>query len=92
MKTNKFEQRIKELINDEVCMGTYGLVELELRELIKHVHNEAIKQAESNLELIQTTSEEINNKSVCEYSPWITADDETIWAINRKRISDLKIK
>lgn len=92
MKTNKFEQRIKELINDEVCLGTYGLVELELRELIKHVHNEAIKLAESNLELIQTTSNEINNKSDSEYSPWITADDETIWTINRKRISDLKIK
>lgn len=92
MTTNKFEQRIKELISDEVCFGTYGLVELELRELIKHVHNEAIKLAESNLELIQTTSEEINNKSVSEYSPWITADDKTIWTINRKRISDLKIK
>ena len=27
--------KIKGLIKDEVCMGTYGLVELELRELVK---------------------------------------------------------
>jgi hypothetical protein len=27
--------RIKELINNEVCMGTYGLVEIELKEFDK---------------------------------------------------------
>lgn len=29
--------KIKGLVKDEVCMGTYGLVELELRELVKLV-------------------------------------------------------
>ena len=28
---------IKGLVKDEVCMGTYGLVELELRELVRLV-------------------------------------------------------
>lgn len=30
---NKSILKIKKLINGEVCMGTYGLVELELREI-----------------------------------------------------------
>ena len=29
--------RIKELIHEEVCMGTYGLVELELKEFDKEI-------------------------------------------------------
>ena len=34
--------KIKELIHDEVCMGTYGLVELELLEIEKEM--EALQQ------------------------------------------------
>ena len=33
--TNKHIIKIKELLSDEVCMGTYGLVELELLEMEK---------------------------------------------------------
>ena len=33
--TNKHIIKIKELISDEVCMGTFGLVELELLEMEK---------------------------------------------------------
>ena len=29
------EEKIKSLIKDEVCLGTYGLVELELRQFSK---------------------------------------------------------
>ena len=33
--TNKHIIKIKELISDEVCMGTFGMVELELLEMEK---------------------------------------------------------
>lgn len=37
MIKNKHIIKIKELISDEVCMGTYGLVELELLEMEKEL-------------------------------------------------------
>ena len=36
MKLSKHSIRIKTLIHEEVCMGTYGLVELELIEMDKN--------------------------------------------------------
>jgi hypothetical protein len=32
MKLSKRSIRVKELISDEVCLGTYGLVEMELKD------------------------------------------------------------
>ena len=37
---SKEEIEIKGLIRDEVCIGTYGLVELKLRELKKSVEEQ----------------------------------------------------
>ena len=35
--TNEHIIKVKELISDEVCLGTYGLVELELLEMEKEL-------------------------------------------------------
>ena len=46
---------------------------------------EALKKAKENVSLKLSSSEEINDKNI---SPFITADDETIWIIDEKSISD----
>ena len=46
--TNKHILKIKELISDEVCMGTFGLVELELLEMEKDFPNQRIENTSSN--------------------------------------------
>ena len=45
----KEEIKIKELISGQVDMGTFGLVELELRELVKSVESERINGKEAEL-------------------------------------------
>jgi len=44
-----YETRIRGLIRDEVSMGTYGLVELEVREL-----ESKLKEAEDRISLMCT--------------------------------------
>ncbi len=46
--TNRHIIKIKELISDEVCMGTYGLVELELLEMEKDLINAPQKKAHNS--------------------------------------------
>ena len=46
---------------------------------------EALKKAKENVSLKPSSSEEINDKNI---SPFITADDETIWIIDEKSILD----
>ena len=45
--TNKHIIKIKELVSDEVCMGTFGLVELELLEMEKDF-SEQLQNTSSN--------------------------------------------
>lgn len=54
--------KVKGLIKDEVCMGTYGLVELEVRELeqIKDDLLEALLLVDKKGVLSIYTTEEIN--------------------------------
>ena len=44
---------------------------------------EALKQASRNINLIQSSSEEINKNNI---SPFITADDNTVWIIDKTSI------
>jgi len=54
--TNKHIIKIKELLSDEVCMGTYGLVELELLEMEKDSFDQ-IQNKLSNSNYAKCTAE-----------------------------------
>ena len=49
---NKTATEILELIKNEVCMGTYGLVELELRKLEEKANKQNVKLPKEAIENI----------------------------------------
>jgi len=64
--TNKHIIKIKKLISDEVCMGTFGLVELELLEMEKDFLDQ-LQNKSSNSDYAKCIRCNNNNRSrLCE--------------------------
>lgn len=62
--TNKHIIKIKELISDEVCMGTFGLVELELLEMEKDFLDQ-LQNKSSNSDYAAAVKNLINSEVDC---------------------------
>ncbi|HUH44187.1 MAG TPA: hypothetical protein VLZ44_03360 [Treponemataceae bacterium] len=62
--TNKHIIKIKELISDEVCMGTFGLVELELLEIEKDFLDQ-LQNTASNSDYAAAVKNLINSEVDC---------------------------
>jgi hypothetical protein len=62
--TNKHIIKIKELISDEVCMGTFGLVELELLEMEKDFLDQ-LQNTSSNSDYAAAVKNLINSEVDC---------------------------
>jgi hypothetical protein len=76
MEINKHIVKVKELIGDEVCMGTFGLVELELKEWQKEIEGQGWISVKDRLPEIQEDVLLYQKETNCIYSGYY--EDESI--------------
>lgn len=57
----------------------------QLNEYIQNVIKQSLETAAENVGFIETTSEKLNSE---EYKPFVTADDGTIWIVNKQSITN----
>ena len=77
MENLKHTTRVKELISGEVCMGTYGLVELEVRKLEQTKNDllEALIKAKEQIEHLSIMLEK-------EGIPYLPSTEEALLIID----------
>lgn len=68
-------------------IGKYGyfFTQEKLNEYTANVIKQALETAAENIGFVETTSKKLNSE---EYKPFITADDDIIWTINKKSITN----
>lgn len=57
----------------------------QLNEYTANVIRQTLETAAENIGFIETTSEKLNSE---EYKPFITADDDTVWTIDKESITN----
>lgn len=57
----------------------------QLNQYIQAVIKQTLEAAAGNVGFIETTSEKLNSE---EYKPFVTADDGTIWIVNKQSITN----
>lgn len=71
------------IFNSAVMQEGYFFTPEQLNEYTQNVIKQALETAAENIGFIETTSEKLNSE---EYKPFITADDDTIWTVDKQSI------
>ena len=77
MKEINLEEILKKYSN--VCFDEFEDILLAMKEACR----QTLELAVENVGFVETTSETLNSE---EYKPFITADDNTMWTINKESI------
>ena len=65
------------------CIINHGDIKIAMIDFAKLHVAKALKEVSENISLKESSSNEINNNNI---SPFITADDNTVWIINNDSI------
>lgn len=65
-----------------ICFDDYEGVMIAMKEACR----QTLELVSVNIGFIETNSDKLNSE---EYQPFITADDDTVWTINKQSILDL---
>ena len=84
MEKSKEAIEIQKLISDEVCMGTYGLVELEVRKLDEQIRDLKEQVKTLNIDDVSNQRELLIAYEKGHYTEqeWVLAKDQCIKDIN----------
>lgn len=87
LKEVLFDSKFKGLTEKEKTLVSEGFINFTVDEILrfgKLVAEKTLELASKNLGLIEILIEQVNGSD--EYAPFITADDDTLWTIDKNAL------